>query len=893
LIGQTISHYRIAEKLGEGGMGVVYKAEDTKLRRTVALKFLRGDVLESVEHKERFLREAQAAAALDHPNICTVHEIDEAEGKTFLALAFVEGQSVKDKIAERPLKLEEALDIAIQTAQGLQAAHEKGIVHRDIKPANLIVNQHGQVKIMDFGLAQLADRTRLTQTAAILGTPAYMSPEQAQRLPADRRSDIWSAGVVLYEMVTGRLPFEGQQDQAVLYAIVHEDYEPVTALRAGLPTELDRVVGKAVARAPAERYQHVDEMLADLRMLQRQRDSPFSGRSVGIQRTRSRRALSIGALAALVVLVGVASWWLSGRLRPDASAGIPTQLRRLTYDSGLTFQGTISADGTLLAYASDRAGEGHLDIWVQQIGGREPIRLTTDKADDSEPNLSPDGRTIIFRSERDGGGLYSIPTLGGDTRLVVSRGRRPRFSPDGNWIAYSVAMGREVPDGAAYIHPFLVAGEARQLGPGKSVASPVWSPDGRSLLYANVRESDWRKHQWWIEPVSKGKATQTLAVEVFKRLLQPPGARIGVGNGFWADEWAPDGFVYFAAQQGDSTDIWRIKIDPTGQVLGGLERVTLGPGSERGVSIARDGSIVFSDLATNHDIWSVPLDANRGVVTGELERLTQGVSSEDLPDLSADGKKLVFRTDRTGRSEPWILDLENGETRSVAEMATDFRAAISPDGSWIAFEGSRVERTVHIVRSEGVGQRRTLTDVVAPWGWSSTSKYLILGRPGGMGLFNVETGATTTLIERNRGTAYQGQFSPDDRWLAFGLGGDLFVASFREGSPIPPDEWVAVAESESFEDKPRWSPDGKLLYLTSDRDGFTCIYAQPVDPATKKPVGAPLEVYHSHQRSLSIANVDPGALEIDVARDKLVFGMAELKGNVWMLEPQPGNTGNR
>jgi serine/threonine protein kinase len=348
VIGQTISHYRIVEKLGEGGMGVVYKAEDTKLRRTVALKFLRGDLIESSESKERFLREAQAAAGLDHPNICTVHEIDEAEGKTFLAMALVEGQSVKDKIAARPLKLDEALHIAIQTAQGLQAAHEKGVVHRDIKPANLIVNAHGQVKIMDFGLAQLADRTRLTQTSTLVGTPAYMSPEQAQRLPADRRTDIWSLGAVLYEMITGRVLFDGRQEQAVLYAIVHQEHEPVTALRVGLPTELDRIVGKALAKAREERYQHVDEMLADLCALQRRGDRALSEKGTGSPpNQQSRRLLTIVAVAAVAVLA--AAWFLGGRWRPDSSAQLPTQLRRLTYDSGLTFQPSISADGTLLA----------------------------------------------------------------------------------------------------------------------------------------------------------------------------------------------------------------------------------------------------------------------------------------------------------------------------------------------------------------------------------------------------------------------------------------------------------------------------------------------------------------------------------------------------------------
>jgi serine/threonine-protein kinase len=267
VVGATISHYRIVGKLGEGGMGVVYKAEDTRLRRPVALKVLRREALDSLEHKQRFVREAQAAAALDHPNVCTVFEIDQADGQAFLVMALVEGQSVSSKIAERPLRLDEALDMAIQTAQGLQAAHEKGIVHRDIKPSNLIVNQHGQVKIMDFGLAQLADRSRLTQTTSVVGTVAYMSPEQAQRLPTDRRSDIWSLGVVLYEMVTGRVPFEGEHEMAIIYSIINEEHEPITALRVGLPTELDRIVAKAMAKDPEARYQHVDELRVDLNNL--------------------------------------------------------------------------------------------------------------------------------------------------------------------------------------------------------------------------------------------------------------------------------------------------------------------------------------------------------------------------------------------------------------------------------------------------------------------------------------------------------------------------------------------------------------------------------------------------------------------------------------------------
>ena len=269
MVGQTVSHYHITEKLGEGGMGVVYKAHDTKLERPVALKFLAPNAVENPERKARFAREAKAAARLDHPNICPVYEINEVGGRTFLAMAFLEGQTVQDKIQQRPLKLEEAFDIAIQTAQGLQAAHESEVVHRDVKSANLMVNDRGEVKVMDFGLAQVGDRSQLTDTGTTLGTPAYMSPEQALAQPTDRRTDIWSLGVVLYEMVTGQLPFRGEVQAAVVYAVVNSDHEPPTALRSGLPVGLDHIIEKALPKDRDDRYQHVDDILVDLRALRR------------------------------------------------------------------------------------------------------------------------------------------------------------------------------------------------------------------------------------------------------------------------------------------------------------------------------------------------------------------------------------------------------------------------------------------------------------------------------------------------------------------------------------------------------------------------------------------------------------------------------------------------
>ena len=264
MIGQTISHYKILEKLGEGGMGIVYKAEDTKLKRTVALKFLPPELIRDPEVKERFIHEAQTASALEHHNICNVHEIDETDdGHTFMVMACYTGESLKERISRSPLKIDEAIAIGSQIAQGLAKAHEKGIVHRDIKPANIHLTDDGVVKILDFGLAKLRGQKKLTKEGTTVGTVAYMSPEQARGEEVDQRTDIWSLGIVLYEMVTGQLPFKGDYEQAVVYSILNEESEPMTGLRTGVPLELERIARKAMAQDSCERYQHVGEMVVE------------------------------------------------------------------------------------------------------------------------------------------------------------------------------------------------------------------------------------------------------------------------------------------------------------------------------------------------------------------------------------------------------------------------------------------------------------------------------------------------------------------------------------------------------------------------------------------------------------------------------------------------------
>jgi len=388
VIGKTISHYKILEKLGEGGMGVVYKAEDTTLRRTVALKFLPPEMTRDPEAKARFLHEAQAAAALNHPNICTVYEIGEADAQTFIAMALIEGESLRDRIGRGPLRLDEAIDLSVQVAEGLAAAHKKGIVHRDMKPGNAMVTTEGRAKIMDFGLATSRGQTRLTKAGTTTGTIAYMSPEQSRGEDVDHRTDIWSFGVMLYEMVTGQQPFRSDYEHAIVYSIVNEEPDPMTGLRTGVPMELERIAGRAMAKRPEERYQHVDDMLVDLRALRKAMEADSEASSTIVRplsptaprRASVRRAAVIVAvivLAALATTFGVMK--LRGpRVEPDASRVLVAAFENRTGDESLDPLGTMLAD-----WFTEGVSEiGEYDVVSGRRPGSRAAAIETEGLDD-------------------------------------------------------------------------------------------------------------------------------------------------------------------------------------------------------------------------------------------------------------------------------------------------------------------------------------------------------------------------------------------------------------------------------------------------------------------------------------------------------------------------------
>jgi serine/threonine protein kinase len=439
MVGQRVSHYAIEEKLGEGGMGVVYKARDMRLGRFVALKVLPADKVADPERKRRFVQEAKAASALNHPNIITIYDIDQAEGIDFIAMERVEGKTLDRLIPRNGMRLSEALKYAIQIAAALSRAHAAGIIHRDIKPGNIMVTPDGHVKVLDFGLAKLTEVIEVdtqaptaamkaadangTEEGTILGTIAYMSPEQAEGKKVDARSDVFSFGSVLYEIATGRRAFQEETKISTLAAILHKEPLPVHEIIADAPRDLEKIIARCMRKDPERRFQGMADVKVALEELKEESESEKL--DVGVPPTMGRPGLSVSPrltalVISLIVVAAGGAWWLSRAKTPPLSK-TPT-LVRLTSDSGLTTDPALSPDGKLLAYASDRSGEGNLDIWVQQVSGGEAIRLTRDPADDSEPIFSPDGSKIAFRSEREGGGILYY---------VCAWGRSKTASPTG------------------------------------------------------------------------------------------------------------------------------------------------------------------------------------------------------------------------------------------------------------------------------------------------------------------------------------------------------------------------------------------------------------------------------------------------------------------------------
>jgi Tol biopolymer transport system component/DNA-binding winged helix-turn-helix (wHTH) protein len=605
----------------------------------------------------------------------------------------------------------------------------------------------------------------------------------------------------------------------------------------------------------------VEGSLTDVEALKAPVAAPASPR-------RWRLVMTIGLGVVLVIASVGVTWWLM-KSSPPAPKHI---LTRLTSDTGLTTDPALSPDGKLLAYASDRSGKGNLDIWVKQVAGGDPLRLTYDAADDKEPSFSPDGSQIAFRSEREGGGIYVISSLGGDERLISKDGFGPRFSPDGPWILY----------GNSY-HSYVVpssGGAPRRLEPDFELAvNPIWVPDAKHVLFVGIREKvpmgSANVLDWWVAPLDGGAAINTGAAKAFKQ------AGLSFDYSFDA-VWSSKGDqVGFTAQHGDTRNVWQIPISTkTWQVTGEPQQLTFGTGLEGHPSLTTDGRLVFSSVISNFDIWSLPLDASKGKVSGEMQRLTRNAGEDVAFDLSEDGRKLLFLSNRSGNDDVWLKDLDSGKERPVTVTpSNEIWPKMTADGSKVSYAAfdENGKDIIYVLPVGGGVPEKMCEDCAGPWQWSPDGESLLYRIPGdwdsGIGLFNLKSGKKTVLLKHPKKELLFGQFSPDNRWIAFSVNRSLFVARFRGEEELNESEWIALPKG----GWPRWSPDGNLLYFISDRDGFSCFWAQRLEPATKHPVGSAFPVYHFHLAQLPLHTLEPC-----VARDKIVFTLRELTGNIWM-----------
>jgi len=777
MVGSTVSHYRILEKLGEGGMGVVYKAQDTKLDRIVALKFLPDQPGINTADRERFIREARMAAGLNHPNIATVFEINsegattELPGKMFIAMEYVEGKTLREMIDAGPLKVDEAIRIAVQAAEALHAAHEKGVIHRDVKSANIMVTSRGQVKIMDFGLAKIAQgRTMITAAGSTLGTVAYMSPEQAKGEGVDSRTDIWALGVVLYEMITGSLPFRGDYANAVLYAILNEQPAPLTAVRTGVPVALDSIVAKMLAKDPAERYQHVVEIPVDLRNVRSQTESrpvipaqiSETPRETGAKWIWAAGGLLLGAaiLAVALKLLGPAPVTSIAQpaterlsiLLPDSIAIAPIGSAPLGIGQPSI---CISPDGSLVAFVVQSPSGTHLHL--RSMNRYESVRLPgTERA--YFPFFSPDNRWIGFFA----GNQLKKTSVDGGAAVMLCEAINPRGAvwTDDERIYFSDKEGSRiswVPSGGG--SPIELRNATGSAFGGFEY--PDVLPGGAALVSGS----------------RAGMKVLSLA-DGGEKLLNAQGS---------SPHYLKSGHLIFyngGSLLAATFDAGRREL--TGTPIPVIDRVIAeAPSFAAHFDVSGNGTLVYVPGLTEVDSRLVMIRRGGGTTVLPFPPALFGTFQ-----LSPDGQRLVILSRVVG-TDVWIYDLKQGSRTRLTTDGTSGFPIWSPDGMWVVYQhGTGKEQQLVRERADGSGKE--------------------------------------VLEEGSKSNPYS--FTSEGRFLAVsaidsGQGSNVKVLDLlKKGAP------VAVTGTAASEWGPSFSRNGKYIAYVSDESGQYEIYVQPFPP---------------------------------------------------------------
>ncbi len=879
--GTRLAHYEIVALLGAGGMGEVYRARDTKLQRDVALKVLPPDTAADPERRQRFEREARAVAALNHPNIVTIYSVDDVDGRLFLTMELVDGQPLCELIRPGGLPLDRLLEIATPLADAVSAAHARGITHRDLKPANVMVTPTRQVKVLDFGLAKLLDASVVTDTMAteapqvitgqgkILGTIAYMAPEQAEGKPVDARSDIFSLGVMLYEMATGERPFKGDTSVSTLAAIMRDTPKSVTEVNPAIPKELGRVIRRALSKDPDRRQQTGKDLRNDLDDIRKDLES--GELSASTSQTAAVRAAApaprrmpwatVAAGLALVTAAGAGVVWSRrepASVTPNTSdAPVSVTVTSLTSEDGVEMFPSLSPDGKWLVYTRDELGTGQTDILLRAVGGQTAINLTKDSAaDDLQAVLSPDGERIAFRSERDGGGLFVMGRTGESVRRLTTEGFNPSWSPDGASIVYAIESVSANPYNRSARSRLWVSstatGERRQLTKADAV-QPAWSPHGQRIAYWGLPNDSSQRDLWTIaagggEPV---------------RVTSDPATD-------WSPAWSPDGrHLYFSSDRSGGLNLWRVAIDEaTGRLLGAPVAVPIPRPRIGQLSVSADGaSIAMASSTTVSGIEALSFDPARGTV-GTRRRVTNSSESAQLPSVSPDGRWIAFNTAlQNGQEDLWVVNRDGTGLRQLTnDAARDRRPLWSADGTRLLFYSDRSGRyQVWTIAADGSALMQ-VTDhpelMIQPV-WSPDGTRAIASitmSDNKLLMFDPRLPASQQQMEEL--PPFAGGFSATS-WSADGTRVAGYRNSVSGGGVV-----IYTVASRAYEEltqsglSPAWLPDGRRLLYTG-KYGSTSVGGRELlllDTATK--ISKP--VYSSPGDLFGGAGLSPDAREIFV-----------------------------
>ncbi|GMQ82232.1 MAG: hypothetical protein BMS9Abin05_1677 [Rhodothermia bacterium] len=814
MVGNTLSHYKIQGEIGRGGMGIVYKAEDTKLNRTVAIKVLPVAALGNEDEKARFFREAQAAAQLHHANIATVFAIEEAqmdgEDRPFIAMEYIEGETLTERISAGPLKLDEAVRITTQVAEALEAAHEKNIVHRDVKSGNVMLTSKGVAKVLDFGLAKTAQSTKLTQLGATLGTIAYMSPEQARGEEVDRRSDIWSLGVLLYEMISGRLPFASEYEQAAIYSILNEDPEPLTALRTAVPMGLEWIVSKLLAKKASDRYQNVSDLLVDLRTvdlkatgLSRMSASSRSAEGVLVSAGPASTTEAPEAVQARTQVIPRPAWSIAGALIVGLlwlfwPGGKATQVeispKHMTYSlplEGSVVSVDISPRGDAVAIAAEMVRI--IDLRTGRVSAFRQAGIAT------HIEFSPDGESLLIT------GSTSISRLSLDNGSVVQVVDTQEGGPRAMWMNDDWVIYEEL---QSIFRVSLTTSELLRVTTLDTLAGeydhdfPFALPDGKTVMAtAEFRDMDSRIGFWDIE------SGQNL------KYLNLPGYRA---------QYLRPGYLIFELDQNVMALPFDLKsLSQTGPIQSIVENARA-----EGVSISDDGTLVHAgiDLGLRVNLEPVVPIIFRKMGGGASTAETLDIPPDRYRNLvvSPDGKQAAVVVETASDGEPltdiWILDLESSTRRLLTRGGNNDYPAWTADGDSVHYvRRDRNDELMSIAANGrgGVNQlpTRELNPTLADFVISQDGAVKVTISAGAEAQLETQTGMKVFFRDGRTFEMYSEtsnprhpNISPDSRYLAYEERGRILVLSLEDVNSAPVTAW------ESGMSLPKWAPDMSKLY---------------------------------------------------------------------------------